>query len=77
MFSLAVLRISARFQLTDAPSAVYTFDATNGVHTSVVNGTTYYIGMYGTYETFSASNISYVANNGNFGGAFYTLEESN
>ncbi len=45
----------AGLRLTDEPAAVFTFDATLGVYTTVVAEKTYYIGTYNTYNTFSLS----------------------
>ena len=40
--------------------AVWAFNTTYGTFTTAVNGTTYYMGTYGTYVTISASKFSYV-----------------
>ncbi len=41
--------------------AVWAFNTTFGTFTTVVNGTTYYMGTYSTYVTISASKISYLS----------------
>ena len=46
--------------LTEEPSAVFTWDAERKVYTAVVGENTWYLGTYGTYNTISASNVSYI-----------------
>ena len=41
-------------------SAVYTWDAERKVYTAVVGNNTWYLGTYSTYNTISASNVSYI-----------------
>ncbi len=55
-------------RLTDAPTAVYTWNAEFGtlVATLEDGATTAYIGAYGTFETMSASATSYLGGNGSF-----------
>lgn len=46
--------------IADAPTCVYTWDAERKTMTTVVNGTTWYLGTYGTNVTFGPSKISYI-----------------
>ena len=46
--------------LTETPSAVYTWDAERKTYTATVEDNTWYLGTYGTYNTISASNVSYI-----------------
>ena len=46
--------------LTEEPTAVFTWDAERKVYTAVVGENTWYLGTYGTYNTISASNVSYI-----------------
>ena len=46
--------------LTDAPTAVYTWDAVRKTYTATVADNTWYLGTYNTYNTISASNVSYI-----------------
>ena len=46
--------------IADAPTCVYTWDAERKTMTTVVNGTTWYLGTYGTNVTFGPSTISYI-----------------
>ena len=46
--------------LTEEPSAVYTWDAERKVYTATIGENTWYLGTYGTYNTISASNVSYI-----------------
>ena len=47
-------------KLVEEPTAVYTWDAERKVYTAVVGETTWYLGTYGTYNTISASDVSYI-----------------
>ena len=51
----------ANISLTDAPTAVYTYDAERGTLVAKLGEQSFYIGCYGTYTTFSCSNFSYIA----------------
>ena len=55
-------------RLTDAPTAVYTWNAEFGTMVATLEDgtTTGYIGAYGTFETMSASSTSYLGGNGSF-----------
>lgn len=55
-------------RMTDAPTAVYNWNSEFGtlVATLEDGATTAYIGAYGTYETLSASNTSYLGQSGSF-----------
>jgi len=46
--------------LTETPTAVYTWDAERKTMTAVVGANTWYLGTYNTYNTISASNVSYI-----------------
>ena len=46
--------------LTEAPTAVYTWDAERKTMTAAVGANTWYLGTYNTYNTISASNVSYI-----------------
>ena len=46
--------------LTDAPTCVYTWDAERKTFTTTVEENTWYLGCYNTYNTISASNVSYI-----------------
>ena len=46
--------------LTEAPTAVFTWDAERKTMTAVVGDATWYLGTYNTYNTISASNVSYI-----------------
>jgi len=48
-------------KLVEAPTAVYTWDAERKVYTATVGETTWYLGTYSTYNTISASDVSYIA----------------
>lgn len=48
-------------RLTDAPTAVYVWNAEYNTLTADVGGTVFYIGTYNTYETLSASKIDYIS----------------
>ena len=50
----------AGIQLTEAPTATYTWNAEFKTFVANVAGADYYLGCYKTYETISASNISYI-----------------
>ncbi len=45
------------FTIADAPATVYTFDTEHNTLLTDVDGTTCYMGTYGTYNTFSVSPI--------------------
>lgn len=55
-------------RMTDAPTAVYTWNSEYGTLVATLEDgtTTAYIGAYGTYETMSASSTSYLGNAGSF-----------
>ena len=38
----------------------YTFNAEANTYVTNIDGTDYYIGTYGTYDTFSASGVSFI-----------------
>ena len=46
--------------LTETPTAVYTWDAVRKTYTATVADNTWYLGTYNTYNTISASNVSYI-----------------
>ena len=46
--------------LTETPTAVFTWDAERKTMTAVVGDATWYLGTYSTYNTISASNVSYI-----------------
>ena len=46
--------------LTEAPTAVFTWDAERKTMTATVGENTWYLGCYSTYNTISASNVSYI-----------------
>ena len=46
--------------LVEEPTAVFTWDAERKVYTATVGENTWYLGTYGTYNTISASNVSYI-----------------
>ena len=46
--------------LTETPAAVFTWDAERKTYTAVVEDNTWYLGTYSTYNTISASNVSYI-----------------
>ena len=48
--------------LTETPTAVYTWDAERCTYTATVEENTWYLGTYNTYNTISASNVSYIEN---------------
>ena len=47
--------------LTTEPSNVWTWDAERKTFTMAVNDSTWYLGCYNTFNTFSASDVSYIA----------------
>ena len=47
--------------LTTEPTGVLVWDAERKTFTTTVNDATWYLGCYGTYNTFSASDVSYIA----------------
>ncbi len=47
-------------------TATWKWDETYKVFTFTVGDVTYYVGTYNTFETFSASNVSYLSNASNF-----------
>ena len=47
-------------QITDKPTAVFTFDATLKTYTATVAGNAYYLGTYNNFNTISASKTSYI-----------------
>lgn len=47
--------------LTANPVNVFNWDATNGVLTTTLNNTAYYLNTYNNFQTISASKISYIA----------------
>ena len=49
------------FTIATAPTSVYTYDAEYNTLLTDVNGTTCYIGTYGTYNTFSVSPIDKIS----------------
>lgn len=51
----------ANIVLTDAPSAVYTWDSERGALVAQLGEESFYIGTYSTYTTFSVSNFSYIS----------------
>ena len=57
---------NAYLRLEDAPTAVWTFNTEYNTLTSELNGNTYYMGTYDTFQTFSASKISYASSSTNF-----------
>lgn len=63
---------NAYLRLQDAPTAVWVFNTEYNTLTSELNGNTYYMGTYNTFETFSASKISYAAQSTNFISHLYT-----
>lgn len=64
--------LNAYLRLQDAPTAVWVFNTEYNTLTSELNGNTYYMGTYNTFETFSASKISYAAQSTNFISHLYT-----
>ena len=48
--------------LTEAPTCVYTWDADRKTYTTTVADNTWYLGCYSSYNTISASNVSYIEN---------------
>ena len=48
--------------LTEAPAAVFTWDAERKTFVTTVEGNNWYIGCYNTYNTMSASSTSYIEN---------------
>ena len=48
--------------LTETPTAVFTWDAERKTYTATVEENTWYLGTYNTYNTISASNVSYIEN---------------
>ncbi len=46
--------------ITDAPTAVFKYNAEATTYVVDIEGTDYYIGTYNTFSTFSASKISYI-----------------
>ena len=48
--------------LTETPSAVFTWDAERCTYTAKVGENTWYLGTYSTFNTISASNVSYIEN---------------
>ena len=48
--------------LTEAPTCVYNWDADRKTYVSEVDGNTWYLGTYNTYNTISASLIKYIEN---------------
>ena len=51
----------ANITLTDAPTAVYTYDAERGTLVAKLGEQSFYMGCYGTWTTISCSNFSYIA----------------
>ena len=47
-------------KIVDAPTCVYTWDAARKTMTAKIGENTWYLGCYGTYNTISPSNISYI-----------------
>ena len=47
-------------QITDAPTAVFTYNETYDTYLTAALDTEYYFGAYSTYTTFSANKISYL-----------------
>ena len=48
--------------LTEAPTCVFTWDAERKTYTTTVDGKSWYLGTYNTYNTISASETSYIEN---------------
>ena len=48
--------------LTEAPTCVYTWDAERKTYVAAVDGNTWYLGCYNTYNTISASLTKYIDN---------------
>lgn len=46
--------------ITEAPTAVFTYNTEATTYVVNIEGTDYYLGTYNTYKTFSASKISYI-----------------
>ncbi|MBQ9162845.1 MAG: endonuclease [Clostridia bacterium] len=68
---------NAGFVTSASDAAVFTWNTTyNTLTTTVSDGTECYLGMYDTYETFSASKISYASSDGSFTSALVTVEVS-
>lgn len=59
-----------KLDLVDKPFA-WTYDAEHTAWTGVEGGKTYFIGTYSNYETISASEDKYIANDGQWKGALY------
>lgn len=65
--------------LTTEPSNVWTWDAERKTFTMAVNDSTWYLGCYNTFNTFSASDVSYIADvskigDSQFPAGLYTVE---
>lgn len=60
-----------KIQFVDT-EAVWTWNSSINAFTFDVKGTSYYIGTYGTFDTFSASKTSYATSKGNFIAQFGT-----
>lgn len=68
-------------RITDAPTAVYTWNATHKTFVANINGTEYYLGTYtsfnddgsikGDYTTLSASKLSYLSGDSSYPTHFY------
>ncbi|MBE6694406.1 MAG: hypothetical protein E7589_06560, partial [Ruminococcaceae bacterium] len=66
---------NAGFVTSASDAAVFTWNTTyNTLTTTVADGTECYLGMYDTYETFSASKISYAGGDGSFTSALVTVD---
>ena len=59
-------------RLTNAPTAVFTWNEQYKTFVTNVGGTDYYMGTYNTFETLSASKLSYAATS--FPATFYEVE---
>ena len=61
----------SKLALEAAPSNVWVYNAQYNTLFTTVNEKEYFVGMYSTFETFSRSQTSYLANAGNFAAQFY------
>lgn len=68
------LNASHRMTLVDAPTSAWVYNTEHGVFTWYVtaDNAMYYLGTYSTYDTISASAMSYITTSGNFHVVFGT-----
>lgn len=66
--------VNAGFVTSADDAAVFTWNEDHNTFVTPVSGTDYYIGMYGTYTTFSASKIDFATSSGSFTSALIKVD---